>query len=259
MDPLGTSPGERSRKSSDMPWPTSIDPRSARRSGRASSGAASGGAPSSPTARPRFRHQDLIARLHPAEVLREPRLELRNGHRRHVDLPRPDHTSHWAPGGKDPADGTDRARAPFPRDPGRRKITATGTSGPWAKVTFAVARPSPAGTPPPGDARQPASTRLPSPIGHLVAIGHGREETRLSAQHLKVAHPHPALVKHAEERAKSLQNRIADRITRFAGSMNFVYLHVALFIVWMTLLEGSPGRRSRSSCRSRRSSCRRSS
>ena len=29
----------------------------------------------------------------------------------------------------------------------------------------------------------------------------------------------PALLRHAEQRRKSLENRIADRITRFAGSM----------------------------------------
>jgi uncharacterized membrane protein len=34
--------------------------------------------------------------------------------------------------------------------------------------------------------------------------------------------------------------RIADQITAFAGSMNFVYLHIALFAAWMLLLERSP-------------------
>jgi uncharacterized membrane protein len=52
--------------------------------------------------------------------------------------------------------------------------------------------------------------------------------------------PHPALVEHAQERAGHLQNRIADRITRYAGSMHFVYLHVALFAGWMLLIEKSP-------------------
>jgi hypothetical protein len=36
----------------------------------------------------------------------------------------------------------------------------------------------------------------------------------------------PALVKDAEMRADEFGNRIADAITRFAGSMMFVYLHV---------------------------------
>jgi uncharacterized membrane protein len=43
----------------------------------------------------------------------------------------------------------------------------------------------------------------------------------------------PALVKHAEERAAATQNRIADAITRFAGSMAFVYLHVIWFAAWI--------------------------
>ena len=52
--------------------------------------------------------------------------------------------------------------------------------------------------------------------------------------------PHPALVEHAHERAQKVQNRIADRITAYAGSMHFVYLHIALFVVWMTLIETKP-------------------
>jgi uncharacterized membrane protein len=45
--------------------------------------------------------------------------------------------------------------------------------------------------------------------------------------------PNPALVQHARERAESVQNRIADRITAFAGSMRFVYLHVLWFAAWI--------------------------
>jgi uncharacterized membrane protein len=43
----------------------------------------------------------------------------------------------------------------------------------------------------------------------------------------------PALVKHAEKRAKSAQNRVADRITAFSGSMAFVYLHIIWFGCWI--------------------------
>src|SRR5262249_35576998 len=43
----------------------------------------------------------------------------------------------------------------------------------------------------------------------------------------------PAQVKHAEQRAADVQNRIADAITRFAGSMTFVYLHVIWFGAWI--------------------------
>jgi uncharacterized membrane protein len=44
---------------------------------------------------------------------------------------------------------------------------------------------------------------------------------------------HPDLVRYAEERAKSVQNRVADAITAFAGSMWFAYIHVALFGYWL--------------------------
>jgi uncharacterized membrane protein len=50
----------------------------------------------------------------------------------------------------------------------------------------------------------------------------------------------PALIEHAEKRAADAQNRIADRITTFAGSMQFVYLHIAVFAVWMLFLEKNP-------------------
>jgi uncharacterized membrane protein len=51
----------------------------------------------------------------------------------------------------------------------------------------------------------------------------------------------PALLEHARERAESVQNRIADRITAFAGSMAFVYLHVLWFGAWIVFrVEGYP-------------------
>src|SRR5438309_5116322 len=46
---------------------------------------------------------------------------------------------------------------------------------------------------------------------------------------------HPALLQHERKRAESIQNRIADGITTFAGSMMFVYIHVLWFAVWITL------------------------
>ena len=43
----------------------------------------------------------------------------------------------------------------------------------------------------------------------------------------------PALLRQTEERASEVQNRIADRITTFAGSMAFVYIHVIWFGCWI--------------------------
>jgi uncharacterized membrane protein len=45
----------------------------------------------------------------------------------------------------------------------------------------------------------------------------------------------PALIEHARERRQSVENRIADRITAFSGSMRFVYLHVIWFTCWIAL------------------------
>ena len=53
--------------------------------------------------------------------------------------------------------------------------------------------------------------------------------------------PNPVLVAHARQRADSAQNRLADRITAFSGSMAFVYIHVAWFGCWIAFgVEGYP-------------------
>jgi uncharacterized membrane protein len=51
---------------------------------------------------------------------------------------------------------------------------------------------------------------------------------------------HPAVLDEARRRSANVQLRLADRITAFAGSMNFVWLHAALFAVWMVFAESSP-------------------
>jgi uncharacterized membrane protein len=51
---------------------------------------------------------------------------------------------------------------------------------------------------------------------------------------------HPAVIEEALRRNQSFQLRVADRITAFAGSMSFVFIHAALFAVWMVFLERSP-------------------
>jgi uncharacterized membrane protein len=61
-----------------------------------------------------------------------------------------------------------------------------------------------------------------------------RRPLQASGQH------HPAVVAELQRRADDIQLRWADRITAFAGSMQFVYLHAALFAVWMIVFEESP-------------------
>ena len=51
---------------------------------------------------------------------------------------------------------------------------------------------------------------------------------------------HPVVLEEQARRAADIQLRIADWITAFAGSMNFVYLHVVLFTVWMLFIESKP-------------------
>ena len=51
---------------------------------------------------------------------------------------------------------------------------------------------------------------------------------------------HPVVTKQLEKRAADLQLRVADAITAFAGSMKFVYVHIAAFVLWMLFVEKNP-------------------
>jgi uncharacterized membrane protein len=62
----------------------------------------------------------------------------------------------------------------------------------------------------------------------------------MSTEALTSKRAHPALVRHGKERARNVQNRIADTITRRAGSMGFVYVHIVAFAVWMLWFETNP-------------------
>jgi len=61
----------------------------------------------------------------------------------------------------------------------------------------------------------------------------------MSQPHATPQH-HPAVVAHRANRAASVQLRIADTITKFAGSMWFVYIHAVGFALWMLFVESSP-------------------
>jgi uncharacterized membrane protein len=51
---------------------------------------------------------------------------------------------------------------------------------------------------------------------------------------------HPVVVGLTSRRAADAQLRVADAITKFAGSMAFVYLHIAWFAIWMLFAESDP-------------------
>jgi len=55
-----------------------------------------------------------------------------------------------------------------------------------------------------------------------------------------VHYTHPVTRAVTTQRGQSLQLKAADRMTAFAGSMPFVYLHAALFALWMSVFERSP-------------------
>jgi uncharacterized membrane protein len=50
-----------------------------------------------------------------------------------------------------------------------------------------------------------------------------------------IGHPliNPALIEAARQRRERVEDRIADRITAFSGSMKFVYIHILWFASWI--------------------------
>ena len=89
--------------------------------------------------------------------------------------------------------------------------------------------------------------RLASEPRRDWSVGRSPEPNRAVAevrtrapQRQAVAPQHPVITRVNAERAADAQLRLADRITAFAGSMPFVYLHILLFGLWMLVLERSP-------------------
>jgi uncharacterized membrane protein len=71
----------------------------------------------------------------------------------------------------------------------------------------------------------------------MAATG-GEDARRQPESHNKERHP--VSVQLEAKRANDLQLRLADEITKFAGSMNFVYIHIVLFVAWMLFFEANP-------------------
>ena len=93
----------------------------------------------------------------------------------------------------------------------------------------------------PDQSAQPPAGAQAQPEPH--AAGAGGQAARLKDAQARLHHTlqhHPAVLEQHAQRAQDVQVRIADWITAFAGSMNFVYLHIALFTIWMLLIERSP-------------------
>lgn len=67
-----------------------------------------------------------------------------------------------------------------------------------------------------------------------------RERYAEMSQSVAEVRHHPAVIAHHSRRAEDIQLRVADAITKFAGSMTFVYIHAVAFAAWMLLFESSP-------------------
>jgi uncharacterized membrane protein len=73
-----------------------------------------------------------------------------------------------------------------------------------------------------------------TPTPAAFSAGPGRRPGTAGQRPLRLE-PNPALAREAQQRARSLQNRIVDGITAFAGSMRFVYIHIIWFGCWIGL------------------------
>jgi uncharacterized membrane protein len=83
----------------------------------------------------------------------------------------------------------------------------------------------------PDGARRPTMTQTRSDAS-------GSTPQTIGQRFRKVLRPlpepiNPALLKHERERALARQNRVADAITAFSGSMLFVYVHIIWFSCWI--------------------------
>jgi len=77
---------------------------------------------------------------------------------------------------------------------------------------------------------------MTTPTDNNQSNGHARRAGVLHRWVLPLRRPkpvNPALLRQAERRAEYAQNRLADEITAFAGSMLFVYIHVLWFGFWI--------------------------
>ena len=93
----------------------------------------------------------------------------------------------------------------------------------------------------PDQSVQPTAGAKAKPEPHAAGIG--GQAAKLKEAQARLQHTlqhHPVVLEQRAQRAQNVQLRIADWITSFAGSMNFVYLHIALFAIWMLLIERSP-------------------
>jgi uncharacterized membrane protein len=76
-------------------------------------------------------------------------------------------------------------------------------------------------------------------LGERRPIGREQGDAQMTTQATQGIH-HPVVQRLNAARYESIQLRVADQITAFAGSMRFVYLHILGFGLWMLVFEKSP-------------------
>src|SRR5215469_13923020 len=81
----------------------------------------------------------------------------------------------------------------------------------------------------------PPTQMPPDGTGETAGPGDGGPSARQAA-----SRQHPVVLAQQAQRTSDIQLRIADWITAFAGSMQFVYIHIAVFTVWMVFIESKP-------------------
>src|SRR4051812_48283767 len=87
----------------------------------------------------------------------------------------------------------------------------------------------------------PAPTSQGASFASLTAKASHDESHQGRGESMADAAVHsPVVTEHKASRAADVQLRIADAITSFAGSMNFVYIHAVIFALWMLLIERNP-------------------
>jgi uncharacterized membrane protein len=85
---------------------------------------------------------------------------------------------------------------------------------------------------PPAETTAPNQTTAPS---QTASEGRGSKLVHWLLPRPLPEPANPALLKHSEKRAEEMQNRVADKITAFSGSMTFVYIHIVWFGLWIGL------------------------
>jgi len=78
----------------------------------------------------------------------------------------------------------------------------------------------------------PDAASEPSRSAYAPATSRGERGDAMTATDIHEGQHSPPVLAQIAHREASRQLRVADAITKFAGSMRFVYIHAAIFAVW---------------------------